>query len=160
VDRPPSAGRQANTIAVVELRRAILLFAVVLGLAALVSSVARPPGGDEDRAEQPATTVPAPAAAGKDAKTPQPTTIDFRVAAKPVTQELEVGQPATVLVDVQTPGQIDIPSLGLTEPAEPLTPAMFEVLASSPGSHPIVVQPAALEGLPSKVGTLKVVPAS
>lgn len=63
-----------------------------------------------------------------------------------------------MLVDVETPGQVDIPSLGLTDTGEPLTPAMFEILETKPGNHPIMVQPAASETLPSKIGTLKVVP--
>jgi hypothetical protein len=146
----------------VELRRAILLFAIVLGVAAIVSSIARPPERGGDNADDGAakSAKQAPSATKPDGKTPQPTTIEFRTGAKPQTRKLEVGQPATVLVDVETPGQIDIPSLGLTEPAEPLTPAMFEVLATSKGSHPIMAQPAASETLPTKVGTLKVVPAS
>lgn len=135
-------------------------------MAAIVSSIARPPerGGDSasdkaaDSDRQPTETTPA---AGKPPrKSPQPTTIEFRSGAKPQTRKLELGQPATVLVDVETPGQIDIPSLGLTEPAEPLTPAMFEVLVTRKGSHAIMVQPAASETLPTKIGTLKVVPAS
>lgn len=135
-------------------------------MAAIVSSIARPPerGGDnaDDGAAStaPKTAKKTPSATKPGGKTPQPTTIEFRTGAKPQTRKLELGQPATILVDVETPGQIDIPSLGLTEPAEPLTPAMFEVLVTSKGSHPIMAQPAASETLPTKVGTLKVVPAS
>lgn len=123
-------------------------------MAAIASSIARPPEGDDERREQrPATTTTAEPAA----TSPQPTTIEFRPAAKSQTLELEAGRPATVLVDVETPGEVAIPSLGLTEPAEPLTPAMFELRVTAAGSHAIVVQPAASEALPSKVGTLKVV---
>ncbi len=131
-------------------------------MAAIASSIARPPDGDDERGEQsPATTTgPSATSAEPAATSPQPTTIEFRTAAKPQTLELEVGQPATVLVDVETPGEVDIPSLGLTEPAEPLTPAMFELRVTDTGSHAIMVQPAASETLPSKVGTLKVVPGS
>jgi hypothetical protein len=149
-----------------ELRRAILLFAIVLGLAAIASSIARPPdrGGDDKTSERSADTAPpatkTASATAPGAKTPQPTTIEFRSGAKPQTRELELGQPATVLVAVETPGQVDIPTLGLSEPAEPLTPATFEVLATAPGRHAITVQPAASETLPSRIGTLKVVPAS
>lgn len=140
-----------------ELRRALLLFAIVLGVAAIASSLARP--RDEERpATDATTTVAAPSATEPAAKSPQPTTIQFGTAAKPQTRRLEIGQPATVLVDVETPSQVDIPSLGLTDTAEPLTPALFEVLATAAGSHPIMLQPAASEALPSKVGTLKVVP--
>lgn len=136
-------------------------------MAAIVSSIARPPerGGDNEAADGAASTAPAktkttPSASVPNPKTPQPKTIEFRTGAKPQTRKLELGQPATVLVDVETPGQIDIPTLGLTEPAEPLTPALFEVLATAKGRHAIMVQPAGSETLPSKVGTLEVVPAS
>ena len=145
-----------------ELRRALLLFAIVLGLAAIASTIARPPdrGGDEttDTAASAPPAKTEPSATSPGAKTPQPTTIEFRNSAKPQTHKLEQGQPATVLVDVETPGQVDIPSLGLTDTGEPLTPAMFEILELEPGSHAIMVQPAASETLPSKVGTLKIVP--
>ena len=146
-----------------ELRRAILLFAVVLGVAAIVSSIARPPerGGDDAASDgAPATKQPKPSSSSSGSRTPQPKTIEFRSGAKPQTRKLEVGQPATVLVDVETPGQIDIPTLGLTDAAEPLTPAMFEVLATAKGNHAIMAQPATSDALPSKIGTLKVVPAS
>jgi hypothetical protein len=131
-------------------------------LAAIASTIARPPdrGGDEST-DTTASAPPqsAPSATSPGAKTPQPTTIEFRSGAKPETHKLEQGQPATVLVDVETPGQVDIPSLGLTDAGEPLTPAMFEILETEPGNHPIMVQPAASETLPSKIGTLKIVPA-
>jgi hypothetical protein len=143
-----------------ELRRALLLFAIVLGLAAIASTIARAPDRGGDETTDTAASAPPPSAASPGAKTPQPTTIEFRSAAKPQTLKLEQGQPATVLVDVETPAEVNIPSLGLTDTAEPLTPAMFEILATEPGSHPIMVQPAASETLPSKIGTLKVVPAS
>lgn len=143
-----------------ELRRALLLFAIVLGMAAIASTIARPLDRNRSAGTDTATTTaPQPSPNGKPtARTPQPTTIEFRTGAKPQTHELEQGQPATVLVDVETPGQVDIPSLGLTDTGEPLTPAMFEILETRPGSHAIMVQPAASEALASKVGTLKIVP--
>jgi hypothetical protein len=130
-----------------------------LGVAAIASAIARTPDRDSDRAAESSATTTGPSAPAAKAtpEPPQPTTIEFRPAAKPQTHELEVGQPATVLVDVETPGQVDIPSLGLTQPAEPLTPAVFELLVTEAGSHPITVQPAAPETLPSKVGTLEAV---
>ena len=128
-------------------------------MAAIASTIARTPDRDGNRAAESSatTTGPSASAAEPTPDSPQPTTIEFRPAAKPQTREFEVGQPATVLVDVETPGQVDIPSLGLTQPAEPLTPAVFELLVDEAGSHPITVQPAAPETLPSKVGTLEVV---
>lgn len=134
----------------------------MLGLAAIASTIARPPERGGDNTNDTAASAPPaksqPSATSPGAGTPRPTTIEFRASAKPQTHELEQGQPATVLVDVETPGQVNIPSLGLTDTGEPLTPAMFEVLETQPGSHSIMVQPAASETLPSKVGTLKIVP--
>lgn len=131
-------------------------------MAAIASAIARTPDRDGDRAAESSatTTGPSAPAAEPTPKSPEPTTIEFRPAAEPQTRELEIGQPATVLVDVETPGQVDIPSLGLTQPAEPLTPAVFELLVDEPGSHAITIQPAAPETLPSKVGTLEVVSGS
>jgi hypothetical protein len=105
-----------------------------------------------------ATTTPSATATSRGS--PRHTTIEFRDPAKPQTLKIEVDQPATVLVDVEAPGQVEIPSLGLTASADPLTPATFEILATEAGSHGIVVQPAAAGARPAKVGTLRVVPAS
>lgn len=130
-------------------------------MAAIASTIARPPSRGGDATTDTTTAAPPSTekASSPNAKTPQPTTIEFRSGAKPQTHELEQGQAATVLVDVETPGQVEIPSLGLTDTGEPLTPAMFEILETKPGNHPIMVQPAASETLPSKIGTLKIVPA-
>lgn len=147
-----------------EFRRAILLFAVVLGVAAVVSTVARPPERGGDSAPEPSSGeqqgAPNASAAKPGQLTPQPKTVEFESGAKPPTRTVEVGQPATVLVDVETPGQVAIPSLGLTDTAEPLTPALFEVLATAKGEHAILAQPAGSDSPPAKVGTLRVVPAS
>lgn len=132
-------------------------------MAAIASTIARPPDRNDNAAPDTTATAPTqpkPSVTSPTAETPQPTTIEFRNGAKPQIHKLEQGQSATVLVDVETPSQVDIPSLGLTDTGEPLTPAMFEILEAKPGSHPIMVQPAASETLPSKVGTLKIVRAS
>src|SRR6185295_19528177 len=57
----------ANTIRTVHLRRALLLFAIVLGLAALVASLSRPVADKRDRTTQDTTTEPGPPVA-----TPKP----------------------------------------------------------------------------------------
>lgn len=143
-----------------ELRRALLLFVIVLGVAAIASSIARPPdeGDDRNAGNRPATAT-APTA-GLPTTPPEPTRIVFRPAVEQQARELEVGQPATVLVDVETPAEVDIPSLGLTEVAEPLTPAVFDVRVTEPGNHAITVQPVASETAPSTIGTLRVTPTS
>ena len=63
-------------------------------------------------------------------------------AARDQTRHLAAGQPATVVVEVEEPGQVEIPLLGVDSPAEPLTPARFEVLTSEVRRYPITFTPA------------------
>jgi hypothetical protein len=146
------------------------MFAIVLGLAAIASSIARPPddedrragqadrGGDAARTGGDGTGTGPSAAPRPGTPSPAPATVRFRAGAKRQIRELEQGRPATLVVAVETPSQVDIPSLGLTQPAEPLTPARFDVLAGETGAHRIVLRPAASDAIASTVGTLRVVP--
>lgn len=132
-----------------KLRRALLLFAMVLGLAALASSLSRP---DEDRdepgpSEGPADRVREPGSG--------PATVRFAAGRRREVRRLEAGSAATVLVEVSDPGQVRIEGLGLTQPAEPLTPARFDVLLAQPGSSRVVAEPAG-GGPREVVGTLVV----
>ena len=86
------------------LRRALLLFAIVLGLAAVAASVSRP--GRSSDTEQPFRTPPATtddqptvtAAAGpKPGLAPVERTF---LASEPGPQRIHAGQAATILVDV------------------------------------------------------------
>jgi hypothetical protein len=132
----------ANTIGAVHLRRALLLFAIVLGMAALVASLSRPideRGGDttpqEPRETGPPVATPAPA--------PElPATLSFD-AAENQSMRLRAGRAATLEVWVSEPGDVEIPRLGLTAPADPLTPARFDVLQTRPGRYELIFMPAA-----------------
>ena len=137
----------------------------MLILAAIASSIARPPerdrAGDDTSARTTETggapTAPAVAAPRPGRAATDLTTIRFSAGGRRELRKLEQGRPATVLVQVDAPGQVEIPSLGLTQPAEPLTPARFDVLVPQPGSHPVLVRPAAPSGTrEAPVGTLKV----
>jgi len=130
----------------VHLRRALLLFAIVLGLAAVAASVSRPPEETSDRAERPASP---PATNTERTPTVAPGTapgpgleLSFDAELEQ-TRRLATGQPATVLVEVDEPGQVEIPDLGLSGFAEPLTPARFELFVSDPGRHEITFTPVA-----------------
>lgn len=137
-----------------ELRRALLLFAIVLGLAAIATSVSRPP----ERRDRPSEPPPPTAVATPRPGAAEPLELRFEQTSKPRTLRLEAGRPATVIVAVDEPGQVDIEGLGLSAAAEPLTPARFDVLASDEGRHPVRFTPAASsEG--SVVGALDVRPA-
>lgn len=134
-----------------------------MGLAAIASSITRPAdrdGADTDTSTTGATSDPGtrPAAAPSPGAAPRdPTTVRFSAGGKRELRTLERGRPATALVSVEVPGQVEIPSLGLTQPADPLTPARFDLLVSDEGAHRILMRPADADAEASPVGTLKVV---
>jgi hypothetical protein len=123
----------------VHVRRALLLFAIVLGMAALAASLSRPPEEErattEKREPRPPTAAPAPAG-----HAPSPLLFD---AAEKETRRLPAGRAATLEVAVEEPGSVEIPDLGLSAAAEELTPARFEVLPARPGEYEIRFTPAA-----------------
>ena len=115
------------------LRRALLLFAIVLGLAAVAASVSRPRKTSEPPAPTPTVSARAPA--------PPPAQVTFD-ADHAKAHSIDTGQAATVYVRVPEPGQVSIDALGMTDAAEPTTPAEFDVFAPNAGRYPIVFQPA------------------
>jgi hypothetical protein len=133
----------ANSLRTVHLRRALLLFAIVLAMAALAASLSRPAQerSEGERAADPvaepgpATAEPAPSAAPE-----EPLTFD---AVMDESRRLRAGRAATLEVLVAEPGSVAIPALGLDAPADPLTPARFEVLPARPGDYEILFTPAA-----------------
>ena len=130
------------------LRRALLLFVIVLGMAALAASLSRP-ADDRDEREQAAeprtTEQPSPPTAGPGAGVVLAGAGLVRRRGRRV-RRVEAGEAATLEVSVTEPGSVEIPGLGLTASADPLTPARFEVLPSRPGDYEIVFKPAAGEG--------------
>ena len=130
-------------------RRALLLFAIVIGLAALAASLSRPRDDEPSApAQAPATTTPqadsVPEANPRDDATSvadEGDTIELN-AAEDDTRRIEVGRSASIEVAVVDPGQVTIPGLGLTAAADPLTPARFDVLVNSEGRYRIEFTPA------------------
>jgi hypothetical protein len=142
----------------VHLRRALLLFAIVLGLAAVAASVPRPRGGSDQVGTPPPTTEvdrPPTASPAPDGSLPA-LELTF-LADDPRAQRIRAGQAATVYVEVDEPGQVAIADLGMSAAAEPLTPARFDVLTPTTGRHPITFTPAAEEDVELRAGTLVVV---
>jgi hypothetical protein len=128
------------------MRRALLLFAIVLGLAALAAALSRP----SDTADEPpvASTSAEPGVSG------EPAQVRFDVT-EPRKRTVFAGQAAEVYVNVDRPGQAVIPGLGLSAPAEPLTPARFDVLVTRPGRYEVQFVP--VDETPDvKAGTLVV----
>jgi hypothetical protein len=125
----------------VHIRRALLLFAVVLGMAALVASLSGP---IEDRRDE--TTAREPSSSGPATATPSPApslpaAISFD-ATRDQTKKVSHGSTATIEVSVAEPGDVTILGLGLSAPAEPLTPARFDILATDAGRYELVFAPA------------------
>jgi hypothetical protein len=139
----------------VELRRALLLFALVLGLAAIVTSISQP--RESGRHRKPSVTPPE-----ADAPTARPRpplrsdgVVRFPRGRHPVVRALRAGEAAQVVVEVSQPGQVEIEGVGLSEPAEPETPARFDVLLAEPGRYEVAFTPAArVES--RRIGTLVV----
>jgi hypothetical protein len=134
----------------VHLRRALLLFAIVLGLAALTASLSRPreQGPNPFDRTLPETTV----GPGKRSNEKE---VRFTAEGPPRTRTLRLGSAGTVTVAVDESGQARLEGLGLVAPAEPLTPASFPVHADLPGRYPVLFTPAG-EERSRRVGTLVV----
>jgi hypothetical protein len=122
----------------VHLRRALLLFALVLGVAALATAVSQP----RQAAERP-SPAPEPGAPTATPRPPaRPASIELSDRGRPRTVRLRAGRAAVVAVEVSQPGQVAIADLGLSATAEPLTPARFDVLSTQPGRYAVRFTPA------------------
>ncbi len=120
-----------------ELRRALLLFAIVLGVAAIVAALA----GSSSREPQRTEVLPeAGAKPARPALAPTRIRIDGRRA--PVTRTLDTGRATTVVVSVDEPGQVELQGLGLTASAEPHDPAIFDTLPTRRGRYTVLFTPA------------------
>lgn len=136
-----------------ELRRALLLFAIVLGLAALVSSVVEPGRRASPRT---AATGEPPAGAPRGGRSGAPRPLHLSASGtRPRTVTVRAGVAAVLSVAVEEPGQVSIPDLGQTAAAEPATPARFDLLVERPGRLRVVFAPAA-GGPAARVGTMRV----
>jgi hypothetical protein len=142
----------------VHIRRALLLFAIVLGLAAIATSVSRSPEESGETESQPAVPSEAehpPSVSSGDAAPVSGVRQLVFEADRDQTRRLDAGQPATVLVEVDEPGLVEIADLGLSAPAEPLTPARFPILTSNPDRVEITFT-AVEDDVPEPAGTLVV----
>lgn len=138
------------------LRRALLLFALVLGMAALVTAVTGPP----ERDGEPQNTPPVSRDMSPRARPAPPQTgvlqVRFDTDRRAATRRLRTGRAALVTVEVDTPGQVELVGLATTQPADPVTPARFDVLAVKPGRYPVRFTPVAADEA-RVVGMLQVV---
>ena len=118
----------APTIGAVHFRRAILLFALVLGLAALAPAAPAPP----------ADVVPR--------------NLPFGGGSARV-RRARTGEHVVVSVASEAGGVATIPKLGRTGSAAPDAPARFDLLAPQPGRYDVMLA-ASGSSEPRRVGTL------
>ena len=120
------------------IRRALLLFAIVLGTAALVASLSRPP---ENRTATEQNEEPGPPSATPAPVDSPPRAISFDAASRD-RRRVEQGRAATVEIAVDEPGSVEVPDLGLTANADEHTPARFEIFPTRAGAYAVLFVPA------------------
>jgi hypothetical protein len=114
----------------VHFRRAILLFALILGLAALAAAVSptRETGG-------PALTPPQAGPRGDSGVVRR---LAFAVGGKR-TRRAREGEHVVVSVASEAGGVATIPRLGQTATVAPSAPAQFDLLAPPPGRYDVLI---------------------
>jgi hypothetical protein len=114
----------------VQLRRGLLLFALVLSAVSLGAALSAP----RDEGGEPATPAPAPRS-----DTPAVTAIELRQPAPetPPVRQVRTGAHVVLRVSAREPGNVEIPGLGLLQPVSPGTPAVFDLLATRPGRYDV-----------------------
>jgi hypothetical protein len=143
--RPRAAGAPYHP-RTVHLRRAILLFALVLGLTALAASVAP--------THQESGTVAAPAPpAPPQASLLRTVTFATEAGAKPRTESARTGEHLLVSVASAQGGLVTIPKLGRTASADVSSPAEFDLLAPAAGRYDVLFSGGGVDE-PQRVGTL------
>jgi hypothetical protein len=132
----------------VHLRRALLLFALVLALTAVAASLAPTRPEEDSPALGPASPV-APPGAGEQAA------LTFSAPApegRRPERRVKAGAHLIVTVDVAGPGQAAIPRLGRTDSATVDAPGRFDLIAPPRGRYPVTfISP---QGETSQIGTI------
>ena len=116
------------------LRRALLLFAMVLGFAALAATISQAPRRESKSRSEPSASLPRASVSGPDQ-------VRLRGTGRPKTIRLRAGSSSTLVVSVPEPGQVELENQDLVAPAEPSTPATFP-LSLEPGRYRVVFTPA------------------
>jgi hypothetical protein len=124
------------------LRRAVLLMAMVLAVVALAEALVPVPRERRAERRQPPPPAPPPRAA-VDVRT-----ITVRYPARGPIRPVRVAAGTHVVLEVATAaaGEASVAGLGLVQPAEPDSPARFDILADRPGTYTVDFDPAAGRG--------------
>jgi hypothetical protein len=135
----------------VHLRRALLLFALVLGLTALAATIAPSPRDRQDttpQAQQPAPTTTPVEAGERELSFQFPTPAKGGAPDRRVTPDEHV----VVVVAVDAPGQVQIPALGRTVSVTATSPAELDLLAPPAGRYDVLFTNTVGES--TRVGTI------
>jgi hypothetical protein len=125
-----AGSRAPPTIRRVHFRRAILLFALVLGLAALAAAVS-----PSRVSKGPALAPPA-----SDTRTePATRELAFAAGVKKRVRHAREGEHVVVSVASEAGGVATIPRLGRTASVGPAAPARFDLLAPAPGRYDVML---------------------
>ena len=116
-------------------RRLLVVFAVLLGLTALATSLAPRPTVRDGAGAQPtatATATPAPERSETASRRVE-RTISADAGRKRARVRVRVGDVLMLTVDGDVFDGVEIPDLAKLEPIEPGSPARFEMLLETPG---------------------------
>jgi hypothetical protein len=134
----------------VHIRRAIILFALVLGLTALAAAVSP----TRDTGEAPAGPAPPPPAARSATRE---LVFQARASGAPGVRTARPGEHLAVSVAAADGGLVTIPRLGRTATVAPDAPARFDLLAPAPGRYDLLFAASSIDE-PRRVGTIVVRP--
>jgi hypothetical protein len=132
----------------VHLRRAILLFALVLGLTAVAAAVS--PSRDEEPGPPPPPSTSTPAAS----VLPREVELEALESGRPEVVRARQGERLVVLVTSAQGGIVRIPKLGRTDSVSTSAPARFDLLAPPPGRYDVLLELSAGPSEPRRIGTL------
>jgi hypothetical protein len=124
------------------LRRALLLFAIVLGVAAIAASLAPPPPDDEPRRTTPTETAPqsGPPEAGE-RPAAEPVTLELNIAERDPSVSAKRGDHVILNVRSDEPGQVRLDDLGLVNEVAPGVPVTFDIFPAEQGRHALTFVP-------------------
>ena len=124
-----------------QIRRVLLLFALVLGLSALVASIAPPPESEDEEAARDKPALEQAAPGGPAVGPPSVSLTVPDAGGQAPTRRVVVGSSFTLEVSVPEPGDVVLEGLGLRQSADPLAPARFDLVAQPPGRYQVAFLP-------------------
>jgi hypothetical protein len=132
---------------IVQLRRTLLAFALVLAAVSLAAALSSP----REEEESPPPSGPIPRATA-----PAAVNVGFRhpVAKEPPVRTVRNGAHVIVRVQAQVAGNAEIAGLGLLQSVAPGTPAVFDLLAARSGRFEVSL--VSVAGERTRLGTLEV----